>query len=54
MGITSAQNKYIFVSCYDVRDVFAAADNSIGMKFGIDTFDDMNHPKNKQYESPEV
>ncbi|RZC89857.1 hypothetical protein C5167_035855 [Papaver somniferum] len=30
------------------RDVLAAADHLIGMKFGMGTLDDMNHLKNKQ------
>ncbi|KAL4394402.1 hypothetical protein AHAS_Ahas02G0148400 [Arachis hypogaea] len=33
------------------RDILAAADHLIGMKFGIGTLDDMNHLKNKRIRS---
>nr|YP_010977009.1 RNA polymerase beta subunit [Zantedeschia elliottiana]WNZ34158.1 RNA polymerase beta subunit [Zantedeschia elliottiana] len=33
------------------RDVLAAVDHLIGMKFGMGTFDDMNHLKNKRIRS---
>nr|UEE83972.1 RNA polymerase beta subunit [Paris guizhouensis]UEE84058.1 RNA polymerase beta subunit [Paris axialis]UEE84996.1 RNA polymerase beta subunit [Paris vaniotii]UEE85254.1 RNA polymerase beta subunit [Paris variabilis]UEE85856.1 RNA polymerase beta subunit [Paris lihengiana]WRK69017.1 RNA polymerase beta subunit [Paris sp. SP-2023a] len=33
------------------RDVLAATDHLIGMKFGMGTFDDMNHLKNKRIRS---
>ena len=31
------------------RDILAAADHLIGMKFGMGTLDDMNHLKNKTH-----
>ncbi|CAF2075060.1 unnamed protein product [Brassica oleracea var. botrytis] len=33
------------------RDILAAADHLIGMKFGMGTLDDMNHLKNKRIRS---
>nr|APB94785.1 RNA polymerase beta subunit [Daucus aureus] len=33
------------------RDILAAADHLIGMKYGMDTLDDMNHLKNKRIRS---
>nr|YP_009861979.1 RNA polymerase beta subunit [Viscum liquidambaricola]QKV09804.1 RNA polymerase beta subunit [Viscum liquidambaricola] len=41
-------NNYLFLL---PRDILAAADHLIGMKFGMGTLDDMNHLKNKRIRS---
>ncbi|KAG4138305.1 hypothetical protein ERO13_D07G126525v2 [Gossypium hirsutum] len=49
LNLNIPQNNTFLLS----RDILAAADRLIGMKFGMGTLDDMNHLKNKRILSVE-